>query len=95
MTPRIGNFVFVALAAGLMMPSALAMEAGTAPDNRASTAAMLRQLTTERADQLAQLAALQLQADALRRCNGKGKFYTPGKADADADGCTFIVVTTN
>jgi hypothetical protein len=87
-------FAFGLLAA-VATPSAtlLAMEAATAANSRASNAALVRHLAAERADQLADLAAIQSQVDSIIKCTAKGRFFTPGKSGADADSCTDIEVT--
>lgn len=85
----------IGLLAGLVAPSAglLALEAATAPNDRASNAAMVRHVAAERADQMAELTALQAQVDSMLKCTTKGRFFTPGKSGADADSCTDIQVT--
>ena len=81
------------MASVLPITSSPAMEAVTNPNNRASNAAVVRLLAAERAEQLAELAALETQVNAILRCTYKGRFYAPGMNDADADGCTSIEVT--
>lgn len=81
------------LAAMQLCPSASALEAATATNDRASNAAMVRHFAAERADQFAELAALETQVTALLKCTKKGRFYTPGETGADSDGCAEIQVT--
>lgn len=82
------------LAAGILpLAGAHALEVTTESNNRASNAALVRKLAADRTDQLAEIAALQLQVDALLICTGKGRFYAPGEAGADGQGCTEITVT--
>lgn len=82
-------------AAGLAAGAAFAMEAVTESNERASTGALFRQFAAERADQLSDLTVLQAQVDRIISCTAKGRFYTPSKSGADADGCTDIEVTVN
>lgn len=78
----------------MAMPmSAVALERTTESNDRASNTAMLRKHAADRADLLVEISALQAKLDSTVRCAGKGKFHTPDKAGADADGCTDIVVT--
>jgi len=70
-----------------------ALEASTPTNDRASNAALIRHLAAERADQFAELAAVENQVKALLTCTKKGKFYTPDETGVDADGCTEIQVT--
>lgn len=81
------------LALAMLAPCATAIEATTAPNDRASQAAIFRQLAANRADQLAEIAAIQAQVDAMLTCTRKGRFYAPGEPQADADSCTVIAVT--
>lgn len=94
MNPRLRYFSVLVIAAAFAGPSAPdAMERTTHINDRASNAAVTRHLAAERADQLAELAAIQAQVTAIVRCSGKGKFYTPGAAGIDAHGCSDITVT--
>ena len=91
-----GRTVFIAAAfaaACALAGGAHALEATTESTSRASHAAVARHLAAERADQLAQLTAMQAQVDGILTCTYKGRFYAPGTAGADADGCTAIEVT--
>lgn len=82
------------MGAAIAAPSAaVALEASTGSNDRASLGTAMRAVAEERADQLAELAALQLKLDAAVRCAGKGKFYTPTKAGGDEHHCSEITVT--
>lgn len=94
MHPRQVIFVFGLLA--ILTPSALfALEAATRTNDRASNATLFRHLAAERASQLSDINSLDAQVSRLLTCTSKGRFYTPGKSGADADGCTDIEVTVN
>lgn len=82
------------MAAAFSAPSAaVAMEVSTESNDRASLGTAMRAVAEERAEQLVELAALQLKLDAAVRCAGKGKFYTPDKPGGDEHHCSEITVT--
>jgi hypothetical protein len=91
MHPRLVITVGLLLCA--VASGAYALEATTRSNDRASNAALVRHLAAERADQFADLSAVEAQVNGLLTCTRKGKFYTPGESGADADGCTAIQVT--
>lgn len=95
MHPRQVIAVALALAAALPLMAARALEVTTNTNDRASNAALIRHLAAARAGQLAEVATLQAQVDAILACTFKGKVYTPGQSGADAQGCTDIEVTVN
>ena len=77
--------VFVA---GLIIAAPInAMEAATAPDAQGSDRVLMRHLGQKRADQLAEIVQMQSQLNLILTCNTQGRFYAPGEAGADSDGC--------
>lgn len=89
-------FAIAAMAAAAVIGTpVVALEITTQSNDRASNAALVRHLAAQRVDQLAEIAAIEAQVDAMLICTAKGKFHTPSHTDADSDGCTSISVTVN
>ncbi len=69
-----------------------ALEATTAPSDQPSDRTMMRHLMQTRADQLAEVAAMQSQVNAILTCTTRARFYAPGEAGADTNGCIPITI---
>lgn len=94
MHPRqVISSVALLVAGAMICGHAFALEATTASNDQPIDRAMVRQLTQKRADQLADLATLQSQVNAILACTAIARFYAPGEAGADANGCIPITPT--
>lgn len=80
------------VAGALLCSEAFALEATTAFNDQPVNRTMMRHLTQKRAAQMADVAALQAQANLILACTKIGRFYAPGEAGADANGCIPITV---
>lgn len=75
------------VASMVVFEQAFALEAVTAPNSQNSDRNTYRHLAQTRADQMAKAIQLQSQLNLLLACNTQGRFYAPGEAGADSNGC--------